>query len=720
MIPPKKWNLRLYDENMIREIAQGLKISPPAAKVLVSRGVANLKEAELFLDPEKGLLYNPFLMPDMGAAVERIRRAVDKKEKILVYGDRDVDGITSICIMVRTLKSIGSEPSWYIPSDEGYGVHDEVIDRYAKQGVTLIITVDCGISAADNVKFAKGLGIDVVVTDHHEPAVTGIPEAVAVVDPKRVDSTYPFIDMAGCAVSFKVCEALMQSFGKYFNKNLVALGVSGGKDGGYSLCAVKTRNGITAGKQKLEFNPGQSGNITNIEKDNLSRFSAFCKDSVTISQNIENMINELNAILIGHNIEEISGKLIDLEEYSSRLFARGPGENYNPEKIDSGWTPEEKAFSLTRNFQYLEALSDLRMIFFRETNLDAVALGTIADIMPLVKENRVFVKRGLKQLAHTQKVGLKMLIEKCARNGKPGALSAKSVSWGITPVLNAAGKRGKAGLSCELLLTDDPRLAEKLITEILQLNTERKELQAENLEKFIPVLKSQCDLDKDKIFIVTASGIEHGVTGIIASQIMRQYRRPTILLIIEGNEAMGAARSFEGFDILSAISKVSDILVKFGGHSQAAGLTVPVDKIDEFRARLKKIADTEISPEALVPTVDIDAELEPAEVTLELINDLSRLEPFGMGNPHPLFALKNMKIRELTRMGANNDHLKLKISRNGDAALGAVGWGMGAMEEDIAPDGFVDLAVQLEVNTWQDRSSVQLLIVDLKSSESIS
>ena len=198
---------------------------------------------------------------------------------------------------------------------------------------------------------------------------------------------------------------------------------------------------------------------------------------------------------------------------------------------------------------------------------------------------------------------------------------------------------------------------------------------------------------------------------------MRQYRRPTVLLIIEGDEAMGAARSFEGFDILSAISKLSDILIKFGGHSQAAGLTVPAGKIDEFRARLKEIAEKEISPETLIPSIDIDAELDPGEVTLELIDELARLEPFGMGNPHPLFALKNMKIRELARMGTNSDHLKLKVSKNGGPALGAVGWGMGAIEEDILPQSFVDLAVQLEINTWQDRSNIQLLIVDLKPSD---
>jgi len=721
MILPKKWNLKQFDDALIREIAQSLKISPASAKVLSNRCVASVKEAELFLNPERGVLHNPFLLPDMPAAVARIRLAVDKGEKILVYGDRDVDGITSICIMLRTLKSLGADPFWYIPSDEGYGVHNEVIERYVKQGVTLIITVDCGISAVEGARYARGAGVDVVITDHHEPAATGMPEAVAVVDPKRADSNYPFNDLAGCAVSFKVCEALMQSFGKYFNRDLVfvaAAETGAAGDGGPNIFALKTRNGLETGSH--EFIPG--GPAGGGLKEQLEKISAFAKDSFIVAKDREKTFDRLNALMRENGLSDLPGALIDLRDYARRQFPEAGGD---ASAILEGMardlpqnTAGEKAYALRNLFEALEKLNDLRMSFFRESNIDAVALGTIADIMPLVNENRVLVKLGLSQLARTRKVGLRLLIEKCAKNSsKPGTLSAKSVSWSITPVLNAAGRRGKAGLSCELLLTDDPRQAGKLIDEILQLNNERKELQAENLEKFIPVLKSQCDLEKDKIFIVTASGIEHGVTGIIASQIMRQYRRPTVLLIVEGGEAMGAARSFEGFDILSAISRLGGMLIKFGGHSQAAGLTIAADRIEEFRAGLKAIAEKEILPETLVPSVDIDAELEADEVTAGLIDELSRLEPFGMGNPLPIFSLKNMKIKELSRMGSNGDHLKLKVSKNGSAALSAVGWRLGFMEEEIAPQSFVDLAVSLEFNTWQDKSNVQLLIEDIRPSD---
>lgn len=695
-----------------------MKISAPVARVLVNRGINTLAEAEVFIDTEKGNLHNPFLLPDMDAAVKRIRLAVDKKEKILVYGDRDVDGITSICILIRTLRSIGADPFWYIPSDEGYGVHKMIIDRYSKLGVTLIVTVDCGITSFECADYAKELGIDFVITDHHEPAEAGIPKAVAVVDPKRMDSKYPFIDLAGCAVSFKTSEALMQSFGRYFDRDVVAIGYSG--SGGYDVFALKSRNGIVTGKIRLAFNPTSAGGqLSEKEINELKEFRAFCVGAVIAAQSPEFFVQEINTTFKEGSLPELASQSIDIDGLVRGQCAdEEPQANCAPVAApDAG--AEEKAYAVLNAFNRVESAGDLRMRFFRESNLDAVALGTIADIMPLVKENRLLVRKGLKQLVTTQKLGLRALIEKCGQKNKAGMLTAKSVSWNITPVLNAAGRRGKADLSAEMLLTDNAKKASELLGEIMKLNAERKELQAVNLEKFMPMLESQCDLEKDKIFVVTAEGIEHGVTGIIASQIMRQYRRPTVLLIIENGEAMGAARSFEEFDILSALSKLSDILLKFGGHSQAAGLTVHADKLEEFRSRLKAIGQEEIAPEHLVPSVNIDSELSASEATLGLIEELAKLEPYGMANPNPVFALKNMKIKEMTRMGANNVHLRIKLTKNGGAVLNAVGWNLGYMEEELALQSFVDIAVQLEVNTWQDKSSVQLLIEDIRPSEGI-
>jgi single-stranded-DNA-specific exonuclease len=358
------------------------------------------------------------------------------------------------------------------------------------------------------------------------------------------------------------------------------------------------------------------------------------------------------------------------------------------------------------------------MSFFKTSHLDAITLGTIADIMPLVSENRTLVKQGLRRLSQSRKTGIQVILDRCVTKGKgAGNLSAKAISWNITPVLNAAGRRGRADLAAELLLTEDAPRARKLLDEIMQLNSERKELQAENMEKFLPLLEQQCDLDRDRIFVVTAAGIEHGVTGIIASQIMRLYRRPVVLLIVEGNEAMGAARSIEGFDIVAALAGMKDILIKYGGHSQAAGLTVAAAKLDEFRRRLKETADRLITPEMLVPTIDIDTELDASEIGMPLLNELAEMEPYGMGNPFPVFSVRKLKIREHSRVGNNGDHLRMKVSQNGSAPFSAIGWGLGPLAEDIGRYPYVDMAVQLELNVWQDRQTLQLLVLDIKPSQ---
>lgn len=694
--PLKNWKFKDPSPELVDVIAQRTKLSRPAASVLVSRGISSIEEAEGFLYPDLCSLHNPFLLTDMYPAVERIRRAVDRKEKILVYGDRDVDGISSISVMVRTLASLGADVSWYIPCDEGYGLHTGVIERYAAQGVKLIVTVDCGISAAPETEFARGLGIDVVVTDHHEAPASGIPKAVAVVDPKRPDSGYPFSDLAGCSVSFKVAEALMHSFGKYFNEEMVVCALDPG------IGALKIRNGVVLEKFSSEAPPEKAG----------PELLAFCGERRLVVFNAPSFLARTGAP--GRDVIDIAA--LGRTYYPPVTTFDDLAREMKLPPVSGEGSPG-KAYRLLDAFLRLEERGDLRMSFFRQSHMDVVALGTIADIMPLVRENRTLVKHGLERLSKSAKAGVQALLERCAGKNRRNCLSAKTVSWNVTPVLNAAGRRGKAGLSAELLLTEDAWQAEKILNEIMKLNSERKELQAENLEKFMPLLEQQCDLENDKMFIVTASGIEHGVTGIIASQIMRKYRRPTLLLIIENGEAMGAARSVEGFDIVAALGRVSDILIKYGGHSQAAGLTIAAGKLPEFRERMKAIASDEISAELLVPTIHIDAELKAEDISLDLVRELSEMEPFGMGNPNPVFAVKGMKVREHVRMGAGNDHLKLRVSKNGGQAFNAVGWGMGGLDDDIDACGALDLAVQLEINTWQDKASVQLLIQDMRPSE---
>jgi single-stranded-DNA-specific exonuclease len=685
----KRWAFKEPDETVVAEIATGLGVSEVCARVMVNRGIRSAVQGSKFFNPDLMDLNNPFLLPDIHPAIARIKRALQDNEQIMVYGDRDVDGITSMAIMIRTLKALGASPLWYIPSDEGYGVHKSVVESFVPKGVKLVITVDCGTSGIEEVEFAKTLGIDFVITDHHEPPSGGLPRAAAIVNPKRADSNYPFLGLAGCSVSFKVCEALMLSFGKYFDKELVVIGMSGSE-----LECLKARNGLVVDK------------LSRGSKDFYAELLEFAKTGRVVAFERET-INTLNIELEKNLGRRLENNFLVLEE-----------------KLDDSMKAEPRPGPATscaadtfKAFEKLENLADLRMSFFRTNLLDLVALGTIADIMPLLDENRIFVKKGLEQIVQTTRAGLRVLLERInlKKNGG-GVLTAKNVSWNLTPLLNAAGRRGKAGIACELLLTDDSTRASDLVDQILKLNAERKELQAENMEKFLPLIEQQCDIEKDKILVAAIEGVEHGVTGIIASQIMRKYGKPTILLIIEGPEAMGAARSVEGFDIVACLENLKDILIKFGGHAQAAGLKLSVDKIEEFRSRLKKVAEETLTLELLAPTIEIDSAIEAKDISMKLINELLMLEPFGTGNPFPVFTLKNAKINEHTSFGTYDDHLRLKISKDNSQQFEAVGWGFGALDKDINENALVDLAVKLELNSWQNKKTIQLSIVDLKPS----
>jgi single-stranded-DNA-specific exonuclease len=736
----RPWVIAAQEQDTVEDLVRELNISRPAAAVLANRGITTAVAAERFMNPDLIDLANPFLLPDIEKGVERISLAIDRKEKILVYGDRDADGVTSICVMVNTLRSLGAEPFWFIPSNEGYGLHREIIDRYAAQDIKLMITVDCGISGFDETTYANTKGIDVVITDHHEPQPAGLPPALAVIDPKRKDSQYPYTEIAGCVVAFKVAEALMLTYGKYYNEEMVVLDLetTGLEFDKAEICefgAVKIRNGVIIDKFSSFARPEM-----NIPKE-ITGINGITDEMVAAAPPVQEVLKQfLDFIgarrLIMHNAEfdlsflkyyakkyldvEVKNHFLDTYLLAKTYFT---AESYAlPSLVKTlklGMTKFHRAFDdvLATHALYLkiEQAADLRMKFFTETHLDVLTLGTIADIMPLTGENRIIVKEGLKQLSVSRKAGVQALVERCSSSNRANALTSKFVSWSVTPVLNAAGRRGKADVAAELLLSVEPYKAQKLVDEIVKLNSERRELQAENMEKFLPLLMEQCDVDNDRIFVVVASGVEHGVTGIIASQISRQHNRPVILLIIEDGEAMGAARSIEGFDIVAALDKVSDILIKYGGHAQAAGLTISVDKIEEFRARIKEIGAELITAELMLSTVKIDAEVNSSEVGVQLIEEMYEMEPFGAGNPYPIFCLTKMKMLECNKLGDN--HIKLKLGKNGGPQLTAVGWGLGRLVEELEGFPVVDIAFNLELNSWKEKKTVQLVIVDVKPSE---
>ena len=654
-----KWILQDIDKNVLFDLQQQLNLPEVVLKVLLSREFKDSDTIQSFLFPKKEDLLNPFLFDGVYKAVIKIKQAIENKEKILIYADRDVDGITSLAILYNTIFTLGGDVVWYIPSDEGYGLSCNIVDKYKNENVKLIITVDCGISAVTEIDYANSLGIDIIVTDHHEPPQDGLPKAYCIVDSKINSCKYPFKDLAGCGVSFKVSQALMQTYGKYFDKEILIMAVNNN-----SVYGIVIVNDIVVKEE----------NIILSEVD-LSDYDKIVTNNITCFKNIEDKKIEL----------------IEVEHQQSNDI-------------------KDLAYRLLKQYRKNEFETDGRMLEFFENNVDLVALGTIADIVPLVGENRTLVQCGLSILNknYSKRLGLGYIFEEYLKKKN---ISAKSISWNVAPILNAAGRMGKASVAANLLLADDKYNANNFFIELKKLNNDRKELQTENIKEFNILLKQQCDLEKDNILIVSASNLSHGVTGIVASQMVKMYGKPVILFIEDKQkgEATGACRSIDGFDMVLALDKTKEMLVKFGGHNQAAGLTIKTEKLDDFRKKIKQIANDTISSEMVSKKINVDCELKITEVNRKTYNDLLIMEPFGAANTTPIFLLKNVSFEEVSVIGQTQEHLRLKICKDG-ISIPAVFWGAAKYIDDFGYKDKFDILFNMDLN----RDNVQLIILDVK------
>lgn len=735
----KKWKIKKLDDAVIDELCNQTGYSRILVSLLVQKGMTAVHEIEKFINPRISDLYNPFLFNDMEKAVSRIRKAMDNKEKILIYGDRDVDGITSTSIAFLYLKELDADVLWYVPSDEGYGLHKSVIEKYHKENVKLIITVDCGISAVEEVAFAKSLGIDVIVSDHHEPP-DNIPGAFAVIDPKTAGEKYPFRDLAGCGVAFKLFQAVAFSYSKYYGREIVVLdtettGLSPLMDEIIEIAAVKIKNFIEIEKFSTFVKPKSPipksvSEIHGITDDD-------CKDAPAIADVTGKLLSFIgDAIIVAHNSSfdmaflyraakkigrDIPNEVVDTLEMSRSLF---PFKSHKLESLskelnivaDGYHRAMSDAMITSKVFERLVLIQERKQRRFIEGYLYLVSLGTVADIVPLVSENRIFVKYGIPSFYNSKKPGIRAILDTLNIDEK--SFTAKKVSWSIVPVLNAAGRYGKADLSAELLMTADRERCGVLADKIFAINVERKDLQKINIRSFIDATIQQNDIENDKIFVTVVEGLKHGVTGIAASQILREFGRPAILLILEGEEAMGAARSIGGFDIVSAMDECKDVIVKYGGHKAAAGLTILKSRMDEFKKRIKFVANNLITDEMLVPQIPINIAIPIADVSVKLIKELELLEPCGFGNEYPIFILNGVVLNNFSSVGVDGAHLRVQL-KDEKINIGGIGWQLGRRAADFKKGQKVDVVFHLELNVWQSKESAQLMILDIKSSDSI-
>jgi single-stranded-DNA-specific exonuclease len=560
----KTWVFKKEDRQLRELLQKELGISFVTAQLLINRHVTSLDAAEKFLQCHLSSLYSPHLLKDMDEAVGRIKRAIAQKEKIVVYGDYDVDGICGVALLVTVLGELGATVSYYIPNrlQEGYGLNKPAIKAAKEKKTKLIITVDCGISAVKEVAYARTMGIDVIITDHHE--ITGeIPKGLAVINPLQRDCHYPFKHLAGVGVAYKLAEALTE------------------------------------------------------------------KESLRIAE-----------------------------------------------------------------------------------HLDFVALGSIADIVPQIGENRIMTRHGLIELNRTHKVGLKALIKVSGLSGRQ--VLSGHIGYIIGPRINASGRIGSPELAVKLLLTDDTEEAVELANVLDKENRFRQRLGSKMLQDALAKVKTDVDFQKEKGIVLSSKEWHRGVIGIVASRLTEKFYRPAILIAVSGDEGRGSGRSIPDFHLFEAIQRCSTHLINFGGHEGACGLTIAKNKIAKFREMFNRELETLLTQDLLKPKLEIDMEIPLSSLSNKIIYEIEGLSPFGPWNPKPLLSSRNLHVKKQPQR-VGKDGIKMWVTDD-KLTCEAVGFRMAESHLPRLRSNRVDMVYSPEINTWGGLNSIQLNLHDIKNS----
>ncbi|WP_182200488.1 single-stranded-DNA-specific exonuclease RecJ [Paraliobacillus salinarum] len=556
------WNFKNDDMKALTNNAfHGLGLPPLIEHLLMKRGVETKEDAISFLEPNLDHLYDPSRLTDIDRVRERINQAIDNGESILVFGDYDADGVTATAVLIEALRELGAMCDYYIPNrfTEGYGPNEQAFREAHKQGFQLIITVDTGIAAFGPAQLAKELGIDLIITDHHE-VQSELPEAYAIIHPKT-SSDYPFKELAGVGVAFKLAHYLLGYFPKQF--------------------------------------------------------------------------------------------------------------------------------------------------------LDLVVIGTIADLVPLVNENRILAFHGLKAISQSKRPGI-ISLKNIA--GITNAVSEEDIGFLIGPRINAVGRLQSAYPALELLLSEDVEQAESIAKEINEINQERQKIVGNITEEAIGHVEENIEANK-RVIVVAKEGWNEGVLGIVASKLVRLYQRPAIVLTLQPDKqrAKGSARSIPAFDLFANGMEIKDLFQQFGGHSQAAGMTLSIDSIAQVRDEFNQLAEQKLSDDDYKEKLEVEKQIELDNIDIKLVQTLDKLAPFGMGNPKPLFYIKG-KPTELRQIGSKQNHLKA-IFQGENERVQAIGFGMGELYQQVSPQAEMEVVGFLQINEWNGKKNTQIMMKDIAVSE---
>ena len=717
-----KWEKKAIPAGRVKEIAAKYGCDLLTASVLVRRGVTSGGSLKFFLEDDLRYLRNPFELPGMEDAVERILAARDEGEKVLVFGDSDVDGITGTVLLVEYLAGLGIDVSWRIPGGEDpYGLSMEAVEEFAAGFGTLIITVDCGISRIAEAARAAELSVDLIVTDHHEPQ-DELPEALAILNPKLKDTAYPFKDLSGCGVAFKLVSALRFAEKSELYGQSVCLLNTRPANGAWIVEAARMRNlavtktlaetivpgMVSIGDTRLPaFLEGQHILVWDAPLQRRALANLF-GGGVEIA--MQDMAQE-----IGSEIPQVAGKsLLRVKELSTVA-------KYSDREVG-----ELDVFAnLFRSFVWKRE----KMPSTDESrDLQLAALGTIADIMPLVDENRIIVKGGLKSLAPGSagdlppgggpRPGIRELLDRLGLSG--GRFDVKDVSWKLCPVINAARRMGSPEKAAALLFEKDPAARARLAGELLEMNARRKELEEKIWGSVEPAAYRSLEEHGGNLVMVCGEEIARGVTGLIAQRLARRFRVPAIAVCFSGGVCTGSIRSARGYAIGGLLERFSDVFIDSGGHEFAGGFSLLEENWEAFAGRLKTVARTiEFPEDGDGKAIQIDAELPPEYLDPgPLFALVDRLAPYGSENEPLVFLAKKLAVEELSFIGKNETHIKMTLS-SGRLKWPALYWDAAARvtNKEFGRGDLVDVVFGVAREWYKGIAAPQMMISDLRRSE---
>ena len=706
-----QWEKKEISPDLVKAISSKYGCDLLTASILVRRGMVSGRDIKFFLEDDPRRIGNPFELPGMEDAVERILAAKEEGEKILVFGDRDVDGISAAALLTNFLASEGMDVSVRIPSgDEPYGLSLDAVEKFAAAYGTLIITVDCGISNFAEVKRAAELGIDVIVTDHHNPQET-LPSALAIVNPKLNDSPAAFRDFSGCGVAYKLVSALRFAIKSELYGQSVCLLNTRPVNDAWVIEIAKLKNLAVIDSLTETVVPG----LVSINETHLPSFllgqQIFVWDASLQKKTLANIFGNGVEILmldiaaeIGKEIPSARGKsLLRIKELSKIA------------KYEDAETSE------------LDVFVNLFISFVRQRekhlspedslDLQLACLGTLADIMPLVDENRIIVRQGLKSLAEKPRPGLSELLYKIGLQGRP--FGTTDISWSLCPVINAAGRMGDPGKALDLLLEKDPKERDSLASLIIDMNEDRKKLGEEIWRIVEPLAAENLNKFDNKIAFASGASIPRGVTGIMANRLIGRFKIPSLVVSFGEKIYTGSLRSVRNYDLTGLLEPCSGLFLDWGGHNYAAGFSISEDKWKSFLDYLESaVKEINLPEEEDEDTLSVDAELPLSYMTPEIYSLVDRFEPYGEKNEALLFIARKLRIVDVSLMGKPElKHVKLTLD-TGKHKWPAVYWqAVEKVKRDFDLGDNVDLVFKFTRNWFKGMETPQLVISDLKRCE---